>query len=402
MGSRVLKGTSRVADDDARLLLALLAGSATVHAVDVDAECWRAVAEMAAWHDMQPALRHAVAALASVALPADVREPLDTSHTLALMRAESRRRQLAEVLAALAAADVPTIVLKGAYLAEHVWAAPALRPMTDIDLLVPGERLARAQETLAALGYGPNGDPSIAPRARHAPALRRRGRLPVELHHTIEPCSPPFGLTLDAMWARSVACEVAGVGARALAPEDLLLHIAIHMGHSHILGSWLPRVCDVQGWTARFGATADWDAVVRGARAAGARRFVNAALALAHRTLDADVPAEVLAALHAPQDEATVAHATTLLATPPLLVASATSLTDPRDSMLARARKVARALLVSSAGRMRAGRGGGLLPRGYGARWTAVARMVLLPSGPSMARRVASVRALRDWATSVD
>ena len=49
--------------------------------------------------------------------------------------------------------DEPAIVLKGADLALSVYPSFALRPMCDLDLLLPRERIEESQKKLAELGY---------------------------------------------------------------------------------------------------------------------------------------------------------------------------------------------------------------------------------------------------------
>lgn len=63
--------------------------------------------------------------------------------------------QLGQALAALNAAGVPVLLLKGAALAHTLYAHPAGRPFRDLDLLIrPGQTTA-AFATLRQLGYTP-------------------------------------------------------------------------------------------------------------------------------------------------------------------------------------------------------------------------------------------------------
>ena len=62
-------------------------------------------------------------------------------------------QELERILRMLEAADIPVIVLKGAALAQTIYPDIALRPMTDLDLLVKPEHLDRAVELLRAAGY---------------------------------------------------------------------------------------------------------------------------------------------------------------------------------------------------------------------------------------------------------
>lgn len=391
--------------DGAQLLLTLLGTGDAVPVVD--AASWRAASAAAAWRGLRPALQHAVAVRGLAdAPPPDVRRALADARAVAELRATARAEQLREILDALRDVGVCTLVLKGAYLAEHVWPTPALRPMSDIDLLARVADHERALEVLSSLGYAPGA--RAVPTFRHAAALCRAGRIPVDLHHTLDPCLPPFALPPDALWERARPCTVAGVPACALGPEDLLLHIATHMGYSHLLGTSLVSVCDVRAWVERFGPSADWDAIVARARAAGVRRFVYAALALAERALDAEVPRAPMAALRSPADDVVVEGALALLAAPPFVVVGAQAVTDPNDTPPRRVARVARALLLSP---LRESLGPALPAHtaertlgapardGFVARWSALARLVLQPAaGRAAMRQVAHVRALRRWA----
>ncbi len=103
--------------------------------------------------------------------------------------------ELARVLAGLAAAEVPCLLLKGVALGQLVYPSPAERPVSDLDLLVPRERLAQAAAVLAGLGYRLHG-PSPQGRLgqsfyRYRAELPAVGTLPenqgllVELHWSL-------------------------------------------------------------------------------------------------------------------------------------------------------------------------------------------------------------------------
>lgn len=61
--------------------------------------------------------------------------------------------ELGRILEALDEAVIPVIVLKGASLAETLYPDVALRPMSDLDLLVPRQHLVAAERSLQLLGY---------------------------------------------------------------------------------------------------------------------------------------------------------------------------------------------------------------------------------------------------------
>ncbi|HEX3160790.1 MAG TPA: nucleotidyltransferase family protein [Gemmatimonadaceae bacterium] len=399
--------TARPATTD--LLLAILGHGPTGALANLSEREWAALAEAASWHGLMTLLWQRLQALdAAHLVPAATRRRLTDAETLDSMRSLARSLQIRELLTALHARGVPVVLLKGAFLAEHAYPCAATRPMSDLDLLVPAPRLGTATAALFALGYAPaSGAAAAAPGGgRHEPALRRRGRLAVELHRAIEPCMAPFSLCLPEVWARARPVCTEGVPALSLAPEDLLLHLATHMGRSHLLGASLVSVCDVAAWTERFGGTVDWDALVHRARASGTHDFVHAALGLARRALAAPVPADVLPALGGrPDNEVAIDHAVRLLGSPPALLVGARSVSYPGESGWARARRIARALLITPA-RLRGGpmalaweAGEHTRRDGYLTRWAAVTRLALRTGMRRGAvEQVARVRWLRAWA----
>jgi hypothetical protein len=224
----------------------------------------------------------------------------------------ARRRQLEEVLARLPS---PPIVLKGAYLAEVIYPAPGLRPMNDIDLLFCPEDLPAAEAALRDLGYGSKEkSPDLGPGiTKHTstfkraddeqgmpnPYLSASGSRMIEPHRSLE--ESWFGLKCDltpGMWERSLELEIAGGRARALSPEDTLLHLGVHLLFHLIMGSpSLVQLVDLGVFLER--RSVNWEEFLARARALRATGYAYAALRLARRELAAPIPAEVLSALAA-------------------------------------------------------------------------------------------------------
>jgi hypothetical protein len=230
------------------------------------------------------------------------------------------RAQLGEVLAAL---PVRPIILKGAYLAEKVYPAPGLRPMNDIDLLFRPEDLPAVAGALHALGYGSKEKsaelgPGIT---KHVSTFKRvettrlettrrvvstpnpylsgGGDRMIEPHRSLE--ESWFGLKCDltpGMWERSVEIEIAGQCARALSPEDNLLHLCVHLAFHLIMGSpSFVQLADLSVFVNR--CPVGWGDFLDRARALRASGYAYAALRLAVLTLGVPVPADVLQTLAA-------------------------------------------------------------------------------------------------------
>lgn len=92
------------------------------------------------------------------------------------------------LLETLRAAGIPAALLKGPALGERLYGEPGRRASSDIDLLVPVERLGEAVEIVSGLGYAPPTDP-LEENGRpllHFAMLHGQGELPsVELHWRI-------------------------------------------------------------------------------------------------------------------------------------------------------------------------------------------------------------------------
>lgn len=86
-------------------------------------------------------------------LPATVQGKLSTAYFETVANNMMLYHELARVLAALDESGIPVVVLKGAALAVTVYEDIGLRPMGDLDLLIPFESLPTAIKTMEACGY---------------------------------------------------------------------------------------------------------------------------------------------------------------------------------------------------------------------------------------------------------
>ncbi|MQA90436.1 MAG: hypothetical protein GEU90_09395 [Gemmatimonas sp.] len=168
---------------------------------------------------------------------------------LALHLEHGRRRDLRmldalrETVRTLDAAGVAVTALKGAHTARTCFPAPGLRPMADLDLLVPASEVSRAELALRAAGY------SLVPGSRRTHAYYRSNwqspNAPTtlrsfEMHHEDNPYNVDLhnALDVDFYGVRTVRFDVpadmlvaapwAGERATALAQPLLTAHLAVH------------------------------------------------------------------------------------------------------------------------------------------------------------------------------
>jgi hypothetical protein len=210
-------------------------------------------------------------------------------------------RELGRLLEAFEREGVPVIPLKGPALAETVYAHPALRPCTDLDLLIRRESLHRVDDLLRRLGYRRLADAhSFRFDLAYDRATLYEGTagVHVDLHWGLL-SDPRYswnereGLTV---WDRAVRIRVAGQDALGLCPEDLLLYLAVHLAVHHglagLLWYWdLALVLD------RWGGQIDWEALIARASRWRVRSALYWALSELETLFGASAPAAAMARL---------------------------------------------------------------------------------------------------------
>jgi hypothetical protein len=197
------------------------------------------------WHQVaELAIRHRVRGYvlrSEIELPSVVAEQLRAEMFAAQAVVMLLEAELDKVLAALLAAEVPVLVLKGPALARSLYADRALRPYADLDLTVHERDQERAAAALVAHGYTELPYEAEAEQRSHAGHLHDSGtfhrqfagadgRALVELH--LDPLQLGLAPVLEAgRWAR--AEPVPGVaGALMLANADQVVQLSVH-AHKH-------------------------------------------------------------------------------------------------------------------------------------------------------------------------
>jgi hypothetical protein len=225
---------------------------------------WDRVIDMAEWHRLSPLLwRHLRGEGHAASVPDGVLDHLHRAAASTTARNLSLQAALGQVIAALADLGIPVMLLKGAALIEAVYPDIGLRPMGDLDILVPRSSIEDAHSAVEALGYAVWGvrlsrhDASQLARHHHHYPLER-GSVTVELHHHVTAATPEFDIT--GFWERAVPGS--GLVPHLLpSPEDLFLHGAVHFSVDRIarLAFGLSQLADLAWIAAR--QPIDWDAV---------------------------------------------------------------------------------------------------------------------------------------------
>jgi hypothetical protein len=266
---------------------------------------WEEFSRLAKMHRLGPMLHHSLSRsdLADV-IPSGVKDHLEAAHRKHSLRNLRIYRELVAVTRMLEAGGVPSVALKGAFLARFAYAEPGLRPMRDLDLLLRPEQAVRAFELLRAHGYRAmfEGSPEAYFADRiHLPPLIGPGGISIELHHRLTPPGRQSADFENGLWTRSISEEVGGAGIAFLCPEDSLLHLCIHATLDHQLDLGPLALEDMALLVERYAI--DWPGFIGLVSGGNWQRCVLSALYLARRHLGAKIPDEVIDALGGGADE---------------------------------------------------------------------------------------------------
>jgi diadenosine tetraphosphatase ApaH/serine/threonine PP2A family protein phosphatase len=233
-------------------------------------------------------------------IPAEAREHLAWSRALGQRHAQAVRFEIREIGRALAATGVPLVFLKGAAYALAQLPPARGRLFSDIDILVPKERLGEVESALMLHGWAGNHldeyDQRYYREWMHEipPMQHMRRQSLIDVHHAILP--ETAAARPDPAKLRAAAILVEGAAA-VLAPEDMVLHSAVHLFYDGELDHGLRDLLDIHRLLLRFGAAPGfWERLPRRAAELELGRPLFYALRYAQQLLHTPVPAATRAA----------------------------------------------------------------------------------------------------------
>jgi hypothetical protein len=185
-------------------------------------------------------------------------------------------RAVATAIQPLTANGLEPVVIKGPAVASR-YPAPGLRPMEDIDVLLPAVDHPRALGALQSAGWEirrPSGSDLYDTALVHpdVPSLS------LELHYGLEaPSQRVTALDVPALWERRRPIECAGTRAFGLPLDDELVVLAAHAGkphHGFVRLVWIADFAMFVSDATTRGEPVDWDRVRRRAQANGCTTVV--------------------------------------------------------------------------------------------------------------------------------
>jgi len=229
-------------------------------------------------------------------LPPEVRPPESITDHMRMSFLESRvrilrsERQLGEILDAFQGEGVRALVLRGPALAWSVYPNPALRPGSDLDLLVLPEQIIQARAILEHLGYK-----CLSKRFEETKDFFReedfihrtnpRDNLVVDLHWVHWELHPFFGISRDVgiedLFRRALKVKSSSLTFATLHPVDALINAAIHMAMIHNRDMRLIWICDIALLARQLRIPEDWELLQERSVAWSARLAVENSLKIA-------------------------------------------------------------------------------------------------------------------------
>ena len=236
-------------------------------------------------------------------IPPQPREHLEWANALGARHRRAVRCEVRMIRSALRDLGMPLILLKGAAYAVAGLPPANGRLFSDIDILVPEERLAEVEAALMLAGWATtHHDPYDQRYYREwmhelPPMQHIRRATVIDVHHAILPKTA--ARRPDPVLLRAATVAVAGAdGLRTLAPVDMVLHSATHLFSDGEFHHGLRDLYDLHTLLQDFGTETDfWHKLPQRAIELQLQRDLYYALRYCHRLLGTSIPAAVLAAV---------------------------------------------------------------------------------------------------------
>ncbi|MCX5893240.1 MAG: nucleotidyltransferase family protein [Deltaproteobacteria bacterium] len=229
-------------------------------------------------------------------LPVDFLQALRQDFSQHLFRSTMQQKEIREILAALAEAGIAVILLKGADLGLRVYGDPALRAMSDLDLLLAPEDIPVADLLLRRLGYQVcfehRDKRLIINEVAYNPPQGKI--LFVDLHWEIVAACSFYYLPYRPLRAAAVSLDAYGMPALSLSPEHLLIHVCLHAYENFPV---LSQLLDLALVVSRL--PLDWQKVIQEASRFGCQLPVCLVLQEITRLVPGKIPTAALAQLGA-------------------------------------------------------------------------------------------------------
>ena len=208
------------------------------------------------------ARHHNVSALAFYALrerlnelPAVLAEAWGEYNAKLLAKCVNQEHELAHLCEIFEREQIPYMPLKGSCI-RHLYPETYLREMSDLDILVPLEKMGNACELAHSLGY------SIESENTHHIDLQKKPYMFLELHMNLISTSSPYFRYYKHPWSFARASDSSYC--HVMMNEDYYVYMLVHTAkHYYWTGTGIRSVLDVYLFNRAYRATLDLDYVAK-------------------------------------------------------------------------------------------------------------------------------------------
>lgn len=219
---------------------------------------WEYIVENAIHHRIAPLLYYNFKKVSDDLVPPKVMKELRETYTEARAHNILATCGLIEILEAFLDAKIKVIVLKGMALAETVYPDMALRPFSDLDLLIFKEDLRKIEAKLSQFGYDLFRDYRLGFAQQFGSRLTyiKENEVSIDLHWHIADLPYSKYIPISSFWENAISVNIEGVETLILSPEDMLIHLCLHFsGHHYSELFWL---VDISETIYCYSETIDW------------------------------------------------------------------------------------------------------------------------------------------------
>jgi len=208
-----------------------------------------------------------------------------------------------QIIRAFNEAEIPVIALKGSVLSEWLYGNINLRQFSDLDLLVPQEKGLAAVEILRKMGYDSNDFnksgffisnfvKEYSGIVHYSPMIKNG--VSVEIHIRIHSEMMVYQVDIQSLWQQAVPMQLHGVHALGFCPEDMLLHLCIHLD-KHFRSGPFQFTCmyDLVNMLNHKGDVLNWDLFEQKCIQANAGSVTYKYLLLAQKYMNGQLPEAV-------------------------------------------------------------------------------------------------------------
>ncbi len=250
-----------------------------------------------------------------------LREPkLEKSYQKSMASTVLSAHEVGRVFDGFDRAGVRAILLRGLYLGCRVYGNPALRPFTDIDVLVEKGSTAKACEALESLGYHHSvfalPQQFFLDAHLHLHYFHPELRVPCEVHWAVEHPFTLYDIRMGEVFETAISTDLEGIRCYDIKPELRLVLLLVHL-QKHLFylrhrydapdlveqiakDGQLLRVLDPYLFLKRNGEAFDWSLFLAKAARWNVDGVMYSTLRTVDRVFGPSTPAEVLGGLPPP------------------------------------------------------------------------------------------------------